>query len=263
MNYGKIKVLLLVFFGLAQFIFNSCENVKAKKTVLKDYKDSFKIYSETAQLKADAPVRGFNFCGEYIPSHQLKHIKAVEKHIRYVKLYKHSFNPTKARAKHWLPIIKRIVKSYGLPEDLAYLPVVESKLKNGNSRKGAVGFWQLMPETAKECGLKVEVNKALKDTANADAHLDERLDPIKSTHAACKLLKRMHRDLGDWPLTIAAYNCGLGKTKQRIAESKLVSPSFYDLHFNTETTNYVHRLYAIKTLIKTNRSTTKNTLASK
>lgn len=256
MSYGKIKISLLAFFGLTQLVFNSCEN-------LKDRRDSVKIYSEIAHLKVDAPVRDFNFCGHYIHSHQLTHIRAVEKHIRYVNIYKRSFNPTKSRAKYWLPVIKRIVTSYGLPEDLAYLPIVESKLQNDSSSRGAVGFWQLMPETAKENGLKVEIDSALTDTTIADIYLDERLDPIKSTHAACKLLKKMHRELGDWTLTVAAYNCGLGRTKKRISESDLVSPSFHDLHFNTETTNYVHRLYAIKTIINGHHHQPKNTLTSR
>jgi membrane-bound lytic murein transglycosylase D len=97
-------------------------------------------------------------------------------------------------------MIESVFAKHGLPTELKYLAMVESDLKsNAVSRSGAVGMWQLMPETARNFGLKV------------NGKTDERKNAYKSTVAAAKYLKSLHREFNDWLLVIAAYNGGSGR----------------------------------------------------
>ncbi|MCM2284272.1 MAG: transglycosylase SLT domain-containing protein [Desulfobacula sp.] len=101
------------------------------------------------------------------------------------------------RAGAVLDEFKRIFKSYGLPEDLVYLPCVESSYNfKAYSKLGAAGIWQFTHDTGKIY-------------MNIDYVVDERRDPYISTDAAARLLKKNYAVLGEWPLAITAYNHGL------------------------------------------------------
>ena len=92
---------------------------------------------------------------------------------------------------------KTIFKSYGLPEDLAYLPCLESAYDiQAYSKFGAAGLWQFTHYTGK---LFMDINYVV----------DQRRDPVVSTHGAAKLLKKNYETLQNWPLAITAYNHGL------------------------------------------------------
>ncbi|MDR0796785.1 MAG: LysM peptidoglycan-binding domain-containing protein [Tannerella sp.] len=108
----------------------------------------------------------------------------------------------------YFPVFEQILDQYGLPLELKYLPIVESALKpTALSRVGAAGLWQFMLPTAKAYSLEV------------NSLIDERLDVVEATHAACKYLKDMYDRFGDWHLAIAAYNCGPGGVNRAIRRS--------------------------------------------
>lgn len=103
------------------------------------------------------------------------------------------------RARSLLPVVVEILVQRELPLELAFLPVVESRFEpQALSPAGAAGVWQLMPCTARRFGLVVSRS------------MDERFDVRKATAAAASYLASLHRRFQNWPLAVAAYNCGEG-----------------------------------------------------
>ncbi len=88
------------------------------------------------------------------------------------------------------------------------MPLVESGIKGGVSHKGAAGYWQFMPATARGYGLKV------------NSKVDERNNLRKSTIAAAKYIKDLYGIFGNWTLVAAAYNVGDGHMRKQISPSK-------------------------------------------
>jgi membrane-bound lytic murein transglycosylase D len=108
----------------------------------------------------------------------------------------------------YFPLFEKYLKDHNMPEELKYLSVIESALvPKAVSRARAVGLWQFMSYTGRYCGLKI------------DWYIDERMDPEKSTIAACKYLQQLYTIFGDWELAMAAYNTGPGNVKRAIRRS--------------------------------------------
>ncbi|MGQ9830669.1 MAG: LysM peptidoglycan-binding domain-containing protein [Thermochromatium sp.] len=94
---------------------------------------------------------------------------------------------------------REIMRRHGVPEDLAFLPHVESSFQvNARSSVGAGGVWQFMPETGRQYNM------------NVNAQVDERFDPILAAEGAARYLAAAYRQLGSWPLAITSYNHGTG-----------------------------------------------------
>ncbi|MDR3357490.1 MAG: transglycosylase SLT domain-containing protein [Desulfovibrio sp.] len=109
------------------------------------------------------------------------------------------------RSEAYLAFARQVFRSRGMPEELAYLAIVESGYRpDARSPAGAAGAWQFMPATGRQYGLAL------------DWWLDERLDPYESTEAAAAYLQKLHSYFGDWPTAVAAYNAGEGKMSRAL-----------------------------------------------
>jgi len=148
----------------------------------------------------------------------------------YMKSHRKSFTEMKDWGLPYFNLMGDILGKHGLPTELKYIAVIESKLKSGAvSHVGAVGPWQFMAPTAKHYGLKITNTK------------DERRDYYKSTHAAAKYLKYLYNEFGDWLLVIAAYNSGPGYVYNAIKKSG--SRNFWKLqnYLPAESRNHVKK----------------------
>lgn len=153
----------------------------------------------------------------------------------FTNRHRKTFAKWLARSSRYLPMIKKELAQAGLPEDLAYLPMIESGFNTTvSSRASAVGTWQFMRATGKSYGL--EVNK----------YVDERCDPVKSTKAAVAYLSNLYKQFDSWHLAVAAYNAGEGKIKRAMKQSD--TDDFWEIaksqYIYSETKLYVPQLIA-------------------
>lgn len=133
-----------------------------------------------------------------------------------------------ARAGAYLPMIREKLVAAGLPQDLAYLPLIESAFSTtAYSRAKAHGMWQFISGTGRTYGLAI------------GSLLDERRDPELATDAAIAYLRDLYAEFGDWHLALAGYNSGAGNVRRAIQRSG--SRDFWTLqtHLPRETRNYV------------------------
>ncbi|MBU4484917.1 lytic transglycosylase domain-containing protein, partial [bacterium] len=147
------------------------------------------------------------------------------------------------RSGRYVPMMRKILKEHGLPEDLVYLALIESGFNlKAHSRARAVGPWQFIYWTGHRYGLKV------------DTWVDERCDPVKATHAAAGYLKALYNEFGDWYLAMAGYNAGEGKIRNAI--KRYHSRDFWTLsgegnrYLKPETRNYVPKFIAAVLMAK-------------
>ncbi|MHB9098801.1 MAG: LysM peptidoglycan-binding domain-containing protein, partial [Syntrophales bacterium] len=167
----------------------------------------------------------------------------VEKEIRqFQTVEREFFISSYQRSAIYRPIILRELKKAGLPEELAWLPLVESGFKiSALSSARALGLWQFIPSTGYKYGL------------NRDDWVDERMDIEKSTRAAIDYLKELHNMFGDWLTVLAAYNCGEGRVIRTIASQHInYLDRFWDLYQKLpyETARYVPRFLATVLVIR-------------
>lgn len=152
------------------------------------------------------------------------------------------------RAEGYLSYSRQVFRSRGIPEELAYLAIVESGYRvDARSPVGAAGAWQFMPGTGERFGL------------TQDWWTDERLDPYESAEAAADYLQKLHEYFGDWPTAVAAYNAGEGKISR--AKEGTGGKNFYEIkarnhmlddkaQLREETKQYVPRFLAITKIMR-------------
>ena len=223
-------VLLLIYIGYDQ----SVKSVQAETDDLNPVKTE-ESERPIVAVTYDVPKEA-TFAGEPVPLNLPDVYERFDKELQ-INVYLHSSTLfLLKRANRWFPRMQEILKANDIPDDFKYLPLIESALLNSISPKDAVGYWQILESSGKELGL--EINK----------EVDERYDPIKSTEAACKYLRKSYEKLGSWTLVAASYNRGVAGVKKSLDEQRV--SDYYDLHLNDETSRYVFRILAIKEIVE-------------
>ncbi|MBN2061839.1 MAG: LysM peptidoglycan-binding domain-containing protein [Deltaproteobacteria bacterium] len=170
-----------------------------------------------------------------IPLYMNQH---VQKALDLLKGRERNFFLTSyARSGMYRPAILKALKEAGLPEELSWLPLIESGFKvRALSSARALGMWQFIASTGYKYGLK------------RDTWIDERMDPEKSTKAAIAYLSELHQIFGDWTTVLASYNCGEGRVLNLIRSQKInYLDNFWDLYekLPSETAFYVPKFLAV------------------
>jgi peptidoglycan lytic transglycosylase D len=175
-----------------------------------------------------------------IPLELNSHVQAEIK--LFTGCEKDYFQAAYERSGKYRPYIVEALRKAGLPEELSWLPLIESGFKvKAMSRARALGLWQFIPSTGYKFGL------------TRNRYIDERIDFIKSTDAAIAYLKELHNIFGDWATVLAAYNCGEGRVLQVIRTQNVnYLDDFWDLYqrLPLETARYVPRFFATLQIIK-------------
>jgi membrane-bound lytic murein transglycosylase D len=190
---------------------------------------------------------------EYIPADEtpelladrlscLQHIipltynSTVHGFINYFTVRNREYTRTMQRKKDlFFPLFEKSLAQYHLPDELKYLSIIESALNpRAVSKARAVGLWQFMSGTGRYMGLQL------------DWYVDERMDPEKSTDAACRYLSQLYSIFGDWELALAAYNSGPGTVRKAIRRSGY-KKTFWEVypHLPRETRAYVPQFIAM------------------
>ncbi|MEN8124795.1 MAG: LysM peptidoglycan-binding domain-containing protein [Bacteroidota bacterium] len=189
---------------------------------------------EIVDLPTDSLKQRLAFLNSQTPFH-VEYNPSLEKIIKhYLKNRKETFANLMGRAAYYFPMFEEHLDKYNIPLEIKYLAIVESALKpNATSRVGAKGLWQFMYSTGVMYDLKVS------------SYVDERYDPIKSTEAACKYLRKLYSIFNDWDLALAAYNSGPGNVSKAIRRSGGKKNYWNIRHYlPRETAGYLPAFYA-------------------
>ena len=212
---------------------------------------AFGLFSQCTMVSSTPPTQtnthiiptqpqSISFAGEVVPLDKHYVLERLDRELLVNNFWHSNSILVLKRAPKYFPIIEPILQENGIPDDFKYLAVIESGLTNVTSPAGAEGFWQFMPQTARDYGLEV----------NGD--IDERLNLIKSTESAAAYLMDAYAEFGNWTLAAAAYNAGVQRIKTSLEKQQ--TNSYYDLFLNEETSRYMYRMLATKLIFESPES---------
>ena len=204
-----------------------------------------RVLAETAEpaveslpsLVAASRVTGpLYFCGEPVPLDTSEVRERLEKELLLMLWDRPQVILWLKRSSRYFPYIEKTLRQHNMPDDLKFIPVIESSLLyHAGSPKNAMGFWQFIESTGRNYGLTV------------DRNIDERRNFFSSTDAAVAYLKYLYDLFGSWTLAAAAYNFGedglqAEKTLQQV-------DNYYEFYLPIETQRYIFRILAAKLIL--------------
>jgi LysM repeat protein len=192
--------------------------------------------TENVLTSALRSVSQLSLCGEAVPLSDPQVLERFEKEMLVSLGDRPQVILWLKRSTRFFPYIEKALQDAALPDDIKYLAVAESALRlHAGSVKGAMGVWQMMPQTARKYGLEVS------------SRFDERRNIYMSTAAALTYLKALYAQFGSWSLALAAYNMGEEGLTAEILEQG--TEDYYRLYLSTETQRFIFRILAIKQIM--------------
>lgn len=233
MRIAWYNIVLASFFIGALFLsYTSTETEEAPKEQKSTTEAEDRNLSQVVQ--SVVLDKDYFFAGERLPREKMDVKERLEREL-LVNSYRHSSTIQYLKLmRRYFPLMEKILREEGVPDDFKYLAVAESGLRMAVSPAGAKGLWQFLKGTAVEKGLTV------------NSEVDERYHVEKSTRAACTYLKQLRNQFGSWTLGAAAYNMGQTALAKDLKYQK--ESSYYDLNLSRETMRYIFRIVALKEL---------------
>ena len=180
--------------------------------------------------------RPLTFCDETVPLEDPDVRERMEKELLLSLWDRDQAVLWLKRSTRYLPMIETMLSQAGLPDDLKYIALAESALRpHVGSPKGAIGFWQFLPETGRRYGLSVNEN------------IDQRRNLVASTKAATVYFSELHEKFGSWSLAAAAFNMGEEGLQAEILAQGV--NNFYRLYLPLETQRYLFRILSAKLIL--------------
>ena len=223
---NTLIVSVICFFSVALMSFTGNGRTKTSNSPRKDSSNAAKGFEDVFSSLPGSPSGDGNLLSAPLHPGIVSFVKS------FINREKDDYSSMSKWGKSYFSLFDKVLSKYNVPCQLKYLAVIESSLQPSMvSTAGAVGPWQIMPDEAREYGLKTGKH-------------DERKDFTKSTTVAAKMLSKLYDHLGDWLLVIAAYNAGEGRVKQAIR--KAGSSSFWAIQsfLPAETRNHVKKFIA-------------------
>lgn len=218
----KIKFFLILAIGLIPVFdaFGASSNPLDLPSLLRNIKN----------------MNTLSFCGERVPIENQEVLERLEKELLLTLGDRPQVILWLKRSRRYLPYIEKMLKENNVPEDLKYMAIAESALlPHAGSKKGAIGFWQILPETGRRYGLVID------DT------IDERRNLFASTQAAIDYLKTLYETMGSWTLSAAAYNMGEEGLEAEILVQH--TRDYYRLYLPLETQRFIFRIISTKLIL--------------
>jgi membrane-bound lytic murein transglycosylase D len=187
-------------------------------------------------LNAVKNMNALSFCSERVPMENQEVLERLEKELLLSLGNRPQVILWLKRSRRYLPIIEKMLKENKMPEDLKYIAIAESALLSyAASKKGATGFWQILPDIGRRYGLIIN------DT------IDERRNIFASTQAAIAHLEALHQSMGSWTLSVAAYNMGEEGLEAEIMVQH--TRDYYRLYLPIETQRFIFRILSVKLIL--------------
>jgi len=176
------------------------------------------------------------FCGETVPLDDAEVSEDMEKELLLSLWDRDQAILWLKRSTRYFPVIEDMLSQAGLPDDLKYIALAESALRpHVGSSKGAIGFWQFMPDTGRRYGLTV------------NEFIDQRRNLVASTKAAIAYYSVLYEKFGSWSLAATAFNMGEEGLQAEILAQGV--NTFYRLYLPVETQRYLFRILSAKLIL--------------
>lgn len=228
-----LAISVLLFAGIVYFFITAFDKEQSNEQENKEEPKSFDEDYNVFSLNIPDSV---SYAGERIPIEDADVYERLDRELLVNTYWQSNGILLIKRAKKYFSIIEPILEEEGVPDDLKYIALAESGLLNVTSPAGAKGFWQIMPATGRDYGLEINGN------------VDERFHIEKATRFACEYLRSAKEKFGSWALATAAYNAGRSYILSELDRQEV--NSYYDLLLGEETSRYVFRIAAMKTIFE-------------